>query len=345
MMRSHRLLRMGLVVACLVGPITAGAKGAARPAPAGQAVEAAGSNADAVQARVEALLRQASSYLEEDEAKREAAKAALVDIGAPAVPSLVSRLGTSDVMEQIAIFDVLPRMGEPAAAALHELLQARAPGGERAASTLERRRAMSLIGTIGSLSSRPVLLEACDDPDWVVRSAAAAGLGKLGAQDAEARRRLLALLDDGDWNVRLRAVLALGDAGVSGEEIDLVAGCLLDEHFAVRQAACEILGDLGEAAVTAVARRLNTGAPTVVQRATCLEALGRTSSTTAVGPVEPYLTDPSPVVRYYAAEAFAATASAAEGARCRSLLETEHHPAVRRALERAVDALNASGEG
>lgn len=283
--------------------------------------------------RVVELLKQASSYLEEDEPKRKAAKDALVEIGAPAVPYLVSRLDSPDVMERIALFDVLPRIGGAAVDELHTAFR-------NPKSPLEHRRVMSLIGTIGSARSGPVLIEATRDADWSIRAAAANGLGNIAAQDAEARPPLLALLSDDDWNVRLRAVLALGDAGV-GDDIATVAARLRDPHFSVRLAAAEILGDEGRRAVGAIARQLEDARATRVERLVCLRALAQTKHPAAAVYIEPRLIDADPLVRAYAAEAYGPTAPASGVLLCRALLEEETDPTVRRALSEALDAIKA----
>jgi HEAT repeat protein len=288
---------------------------------------------DSTDEHVLELLDQASSYLEEDAAKRKAAKDALVEIGGPVVPTLISRLDTPDVMMRLALDDVLPRIGEPAVDALHNAFR-------NPRSVLERRRAASLISTIASARSEAVLAEASGDTDWAVRAAAAAGLGKLAAQDPVAREHLLALVGDDDWGVRLRAVLALGDAGVA-DDIDLVAARLRDRHFAVRLAAAEILGDQGRRAVGPIAVQLEEAEATRVERLTCIQALGRTKHPAAAVYIEPLLIAPHHLVRFYAAEAYGATAAAAGAPLCEALLETETDPSVRRALTEALVAIEA----
>ncbi len=283
--------------------------------------------------RVVELLKRASSYLEEDEPKRKAAKDALVEIGAPAVPYLVSRLDSPDVMERIALFDVLPRIGEPAVDELHAAFR-------NPKSLLEHRRVMGLIGTIGSVRSRPLLVEAAHDPDWSIRAAAATGLGNIAAQDAGARPPLLALLSDEDWNVRLRAVLALADAGV-GKNIGDVAARLRDAHFSVRLAAAEILGNEGGRAVAAIARQLDDARTTRVERLVCLQALAQTKHPAAAVYIEPHLIDADPLVRAYAAEAYGPTAPASGALLCPALLDEETDPTVRRALSEALDTIKA----
>jgi HEAT repeat protein len=288
---------------------------------------------DTARERALELLDQASSYLEEDAAKREAAKDALVELGGAAVPALVSRLDTPNVMTRIALDDVLPRIGEPAVDALHEAFH-------NPSSLLERRHAASLISTIASARSEAVLTEASRDADWAVRAAAAAGLGKLAAQDPAAREHLLALVADDDWSVRLRAVLALGDAG-AGDDVELVAARLRDRHFAVRLAAAEILGDLGRRAVGPIAAQLDDAHASRVERLTCLQALGRTGHPAAAVYIEPLLIAPDRLVRFYAAEAYGATAAASGGPLCRALLQEESDSNVRRALSDALAAIEA----
>ena len=234
-------------------------------------------------------------------------------------------------MEQIALDDVLVRIGEPAVDALHEAFR-------KPSSVLEHRRIMSLIGKIASARSQPVLVEASADADRAIRAAAAAGLGKLATADREARRQLLALLTDDDWSVRLRVVLALGDANAP-EDLDTLAAALRDPHFAVRLAAAEVLGDRGGPAVPAISEQLEHRRTTLTERLVCFQALGRTGHPAAATHIEPFLINSSPLVRAYAAQAYGRAAPVSDAPLCSALLQEETDANVRRALREALKAL------
>ena len=289
--------------------------------------------AAAVEARVGELLEAASSYLEEDAAKREAAKTALVEIGAPAAPLLVARLDSTNIMEQIALFDVLPRIGEPAVDVLHAAFLG--PGSPQI-----HRGAITLIGKIGSRRSAAILTQAATDGDWAIRAAAADGLGRLAADLPEAREHVYKLLGDEDWGVRLRAVWAIGDAGLGGE-VKALAPLLEDAHFGVRLAAAELLAAQGTSGVAAIARRLEEHNPTRVGKLSCLEALGRTHHPGAAVHVEPFLIDADAVVRVYAARAYGDTAAQTGVVLCEALLDEEMDRNVRLALQAALTAIKA----
>ncbi|MBN1918940.1 MAG: HEAT repeat domain-containing protein [Verrucomicrobia bacterium] len=289
---------------------------------------------DSVEARVRALLEAASSYREEDGARRESAKSALVEIGAPAAPLLVERLDGTDVMEQLALTDVLDRIGEPAVEALHTAFAH--PASER-----HRRRVLALIGTIGSPRSAAILVEAKRDADWAVRAAAAEGLGQIAAGDPAARACSRELLQDEDWGVRLRAVWAFADAGLAGE-VDTLAALLEDGHYAVRLAAAGLLSTQGERAVGAIARRLEKRTPSPVTRLACLDALGQTRHPAAAVHIEPFLIDTDPIVRVHAALAYGHTAPPTGAPLCAALLAEESEAVVARTLRAAQTEIEAA---
>jgi HEAT repeat protein len=299
----------------------------------GAAPAEAQDTAETVEERVRKLLGEASSYLEEDAAKREAAKNALVEIGAPAAPLLVARLDTPDVMEQLALADVLPRIGESAVDALHEAFL-------DPTSARQHRRVMGLIGKIGSPRSTSILIEAAGDSDWAIRASAAEGLGRIAAGDPAARARLYELLHDEDWGVRLQATWAIGDAGLAGD-VDTLAALLDDPHFAVRLAAAELLAAQGQSAVGAIARRLEARNLTPVGKLTCLDALGQTHHPAAAAHIEPFLIDPDPVVRVHAARAYGSAALSTGAALCTALLAEEPKPVVAAALRAAQAEIEA----
>jgi HEAT repeat protein len=100
---------------------------------------------------------------------------------------------------------------------------------------------------IGSLKSRravPRLLELTQDSDWFVRVAALNGLGYIDS--ALPAEPALAGLGDDEPLVRQAAALNIG-ASTDSVAVDLLMGALEhDPDWAVREAAAEALGDIGD---------------------------------------------------------------------------------------------------
>jgi HEAT repeat protein len=277
--------------------------------------------------KVVELLKNASSYLEEDEKLRQDSVAKLIEIGAPVVPYLCSRLDTDNIMEIIAITNTLSKIGEPAVEELHK--------GLKLESEKARDLAMKILALIGSEKSVPVFKEALKDKSWVWRANAAAGLGK--SKTKEARELLLDMLKDPDDDVRLRALLSLAD--MPDDEIYKRTVDMLDDpSFMVRFGASEILGDRGDASVLMLEKKL-AATNILITRLLVIETLGNTMSKNAAKIIEPLLSNENVLERSYAAMAFAKTAPQADIVKLEKALETEKNPKAKKAFERSIEVL------
>jgi HEAT repeat protein len=136
---------------------------------------------------------------------------ALVGLGPPAAPALLSALDHADELVRATALDALRLLGVPAAA-------------EPVARTLRddpslevRRRAATTLGRIGLRSAGPHLLAAAQpDRPTALRAEAVRALGELGATGAVAD--LARLLDDDEYAVAhaaARALARLGDTGLA----------------------------------------------------------------------------------------------------------------------------------
>lgn len=272
------------------------------------------------------LLKNASSYLEEDEKLRQESVAKLVEIGAPAVPYLCSRLDTDNIMEIIALTNALSKIGEPAVEELHK--------GLKLESEKARDLAMKILASIGSEKSVPVFKEALNSDKWVMRANAAAGLGK--SKTKEARELLLGMLKNTDDDVRLRALLALAD--IADDEIYARTIDMLDDpSFMVRFGASEILSERGEASIPMLEKKLHSSEK-LITRLLIIETLGNTKSKSAVKIIEPLMASENVLERSYAAMAFAKVAPQADIAKLEKVLETEKNFVAKKAFKRAIEA-------
>jgi HEAT repeat protein len=185
-------------------------------------------------------------------------------------------------------------------------------GVEQALARLGHRRswvraeAAFILGDIGSRTAVPSLMQALDDPDRDVRSAAARSLGRLGAVDAveplvsalvgeripqavvgsallaigpDAVPRLLQLVGHPEWQERAGAVELVGLLGHAADSRVLI-GALLDEASEVRARAALALGRLAAEDAAAAVRELLQDADAFVRTAAAeaLAAIGDRSA-------------------------------------------------------------------
>ena len=273
------------------------------------------------------LLKKASSYLEEDEKQRKESINRLVEIGAPAVPYLCTRLTTDNVMERIALVYALTRIGEPAVEELHKLTTTE--------DEKTRRRVIHILGKIGSEKSLAVFKQALEDADWAIRSNAATGLGKIKSEDS--RSILFTLLKDRDDNVRLKALLSLADVA-DDEIIQRLVDMLDDPSYMVRFGAAEVIADYGEPSVSMLDKKLkDTNKPIITML--IIETLGNTKSESAAQIIKDYIHREEPLLRAYAAAAYSKTAPTSELETLRQMLQSEKMPMTRRAIEKAIETM------
>jgi HEAT repeat protein len=155
--------------------------------------------------------------------------------------SLIAALGSTD-----------PREREKAANALISVADPRAeePLIEALSDVEPRVRVMAAlaIGSLGSRRAVPKLLELTQDPDWLVRVAALNGLGYI--DQALPAEPALGALGDEEPLVRETAALNMGGSTEPAAVDVLVEALLRDPDLAVREAAAEALGEIGDARAT-----------------------------------------------------------------------------------------------
>jgi len=100
------------------------------------------------------------------------------------------------------------------------------------------------IGSLGSRRAVPRLLELTQDADWFVRVAALNGLGYID-EALPAEPALVAIRDDESPCVRRRRSIWGGSSDPAAVDV-LVEALLHDSDWAVREAAADALGEIGD---------------------------------------------------------------------------------------------------
>ncbi len=188
--------------------------------------------------------------------------AALVQIGEPAVESLIPLLSDAEGL-CFSATNVLVRIGEPAVAPLinsfknedvrnmssNVLLQIGEPAVLPLIAALEnedtfiREQAAFTLGNIGDIRAVEPLIILLNDADAMVREKAARALGKIG--DKLAVNALIAVLKDENENVRSNAAYALGKIG-DNLALQPLIGALSDQNDIVVKNAITALGEIGD---------------------------------------------------------------------------------------------------
>jgi len=195
---------------------------------------------------------------------RDAALAALVQAGRPALPTLLRALGDRDLGVRWMAVEALRQMGDPQA--IPTLLRAL---GDRDSGV--RQMAVEALRRIGGTQAVPALLRAIEDSESHVRRAAVEALGEIG--DPQAVSALLRVLEDNVSDVRHTAARVLGEIG-DPQTVPALLQAIEHRELCVRWAAAEALGQMGgPQAIPAVLRALENRDSGV--RQTAVKALGR----------------------------------------------------------------------
>ena len=216
---------------------------------------------------VEPLLRQAVHGYDED--VRRAARKALVAIGAPAVPAVITRLGSENGYVRKAACEALGRMADPRAVGplINRLADAYPP---------VRRVACLALGRIGDRRALDPLITSLTDAYLPTRRAARKALAQL--EEGRLANVIGKCLDAGEGTLgEMAAMLKEGDS----RPIEILIRTLTQAKAEVRQRACRALAQLGDRrAVEPLIQRLGDKDQDV-RRTTC-EALGQIEDPRAV---------------------------------------------------------------
>ena len=186
----------------------------------------------------------------DDLTRRDAARAALIRIGVPAVPSLMELLKSNDDTARhwaSATLSFLSPTSKGAAPALAELLADSNPDVRHAAG-----------GVLWHLHSEakaavPILRELLRNKDREIRLAALSALGAIGRDAGAASPDVMRLLGDHDAGVRSSAALIIGNIRCESDKAvpALLETMIKDKDSNVRSVAALALGDFGVEAKTA----------------------------------------------------------------------------------------------
>jgi len=174
---------------------------------------------------------------------------ALVKIGAPAVPGIVTLLkGQNEDHIEYAAW-ILEQMGSKAKAAVPEL--AKHLTDEKGDV---RERVAESLGRIGpeARAALPMLAKAMKDSEWKVRVRAAAAMIQIDPKSPKAFAVLIDALKDKNKDMRESAAQALGEIGEEAEPaVPALAVALSDKDASVRSAAVHSLYHIGPRAKAA----------------------------------------------------------------------------------------------
>ena len=162
---------------------------------------------------------------------RRAAGDALVEIGDPAIETLIYKLKGWRANATVALVNI----GEPAVDALISALEYK--------NWEVREGVINVLGKVGKERAVKPLINALGDMSVLVRWAAALALGKIG--DEEAVEPLINAFEDTDALVRESVARALGEIG-DARAIESLMKALEDEDVWVRKAATRALDKIGD---------------------------------------------------------------------------------------------------
>ncbi|MFL5261045.1 MAG: HEAT repeat domain-containing protein, partial [Anaeromyxobacteraceae bacterium] len=161
---------------------------------------------------------------------RNAAAAALVQIGPPALPALVEALGAPGADVRVAVVEILGDVGDRRAASAVAALLGDLDSNARAG-------AAEALGKIGGPEALPALDAALASGDVALRRAALGALGRLRAPPSGARLTALAA----DRALR-RTALRVAATSDDPAALELLAAALADPSRTAREAALAGLG-------------------------------------------------------------------------------------------------------
>lgn len=252
-----------------------------------------------------------------------AARQALIARGESVLEWLIpAHLDTKDTLITRALTVVVTGIGGPDATS-------RLMAALESDSANVRRNAADLLGSLGAKEAAPAIARLLADPD--ARLGALAALGNL--KSSETVGAIAALLADESANERSRVTAAATLGKIGGADALVALGGHLGAREAAVRFACQYALQIDEAAPTL---RTLLQHPDARVRLHAMAALGAIAGPASRASIVERLSDPSPIMRGFAAEALARVQQPSDDALLRALLARESDPFARGKLEAAL---------
>jgi len=279
---------------------------------------------------VDSLFMRASSGMVMYKDEVEPSKKALIEMGAAAIPQMLTKLDSRDAREALTISDIFKGIGEIAVEPLAGRLNSR--------DDYVRRIAIRCLGEIGSVKAIKPLLPYAKHDDFRTRAGVMASLGLIKSELAGPA--VVAGLFDNDELVATAAAVACGQIKVGIDPIALIE--ILDHpYYGVRYSAMNSLVQLGGISIEPLIQYMQTD-PDKLSLAYSIEALGKIGSDKALKIIQTTLVSDDWEIRAFSAEAIGEIKSDKAKKILNKSLKTEIHPFVLSKIKASLDKYRAN---
>jgi len=260
----------------------------------------------------------------------EPSRKALIDMGASAVPRMLTKLKTRDAREMLEVSEIFKGIGEPAVDSLCAYVNVADP--------FIRRLAIRSLDEIKSARAVTPLINVARHEDFRTRAGVMSALGNIGRP--EAAEVVMAALVDSNELVATAAAAACGKIK-TGIRPETLIRAISHPYYGVRYTAAKSLGQLGAPVIPQLESHL-LQFPENLDRAFIMLALGETKSDRALKPLKSGLASEQWLIRASAGEALGNIDSKKSRKALNSALKIESHPLVKFQLRSALEKLKSS---
>ncbi len=276
---------------------------------------------------VDSLFILASSGDTKDRDFVEPSKQAIIEMGAAAIPQMLTKLETHDAREMHAIVDIFKGIGETAVESLTTRIYSQ--------DSFIRRLAIRCLGEIKSEKAVGALAAIKDHDDFRTRSKVMTALGMIGSPDGS--YTVMQGLSDPDDLVATAAAVACGKIK-AGIKPNVLVKALSHPYYGVRHSAANSLAELGEIAVNPLLDYVQSQ-PTILGLGYVVQAMGRVDSPDVVPTLTLMLTSIDWSIRANSAEALGNFKSQKTVNTLKQALKNEKHPLVIYKIKLSLDKL------
>ena len=257
----------------------------------------------------------------------EPSKQALIDLGARAIPQMLTKLKTHDAREMLTVSDIFKGIGEIAVDSLNVRIKSN--------DDFVRRLAIRCLGEIGSPKAVGPLIAGSQHEDWRTRSGIMTALGQIGVQAGASTAT--AGLDDTDELVVTSAAVACGKI-INGIEPQKLVSSLNHPYYGVRYCAMNSLVMIGEPAIKPLIDFLSSG-KWQTGLVYAVGALGKIGTKSALPVFESYIKSEDWSLRASVAEALGNIHEKKSRKILELALRGENHPYVLAKIESSLAKL------